>query len=222
MCGRFTLFLEADDLREELEINAIPVDWRPRYNVAPTQAVLAVTDAAARDAIWLRWGLVPSWAKDLAIGNRLINARAETLNEKPSFRTAFARRRCLILANGFYEWQKVPSGKGGSQPYFISLRDGKSFAFAGLWELWRSPEGQEVKSCTIITTRPNEKVAEIHDRMPVILKGERMWNWLSWSDPRQLMALLSPFPAGEMQAVRVSRMVNDPNLDVAELITVQG
>lgn len=221
MCGRFTLFLDADDLREALELNAIPVDWAPRYNVAPTQAVLAVTDATAREASWMRWGLVPSWAKDLSIGSRLINARAETLAEKPSFRAAFARRRCLIPANGFYEWQKPKSGRGLSQPYFLSLRDGKPFAFAGLWELWRSPEGEEVRSCTIITTTPNAQVAEIHDRMPVILTGERMWNWLTWSNMAQLGELLAPYAAEAMQAVPVGRGVNDPNLDVPQLISPQ-
>jgi putative SOS response-associated peptidase YedK len=219
MCGRFALFLAADDLREELELNAVPVDFIPRYNVAPTQAVLAVADAAVRNASWMRWGLVPSWAKDLSIGSRMINARAETLAEKPSFRAAFARRRCLILANGFYEWQK--SGKGPSQPYFISLREGRPFAFAGLWELWRSPEGEEVKSCTIITTTPNARIAEIHDRMPVILTGEKMWNWLVWNNPAQLGGLLAPYPAEEIQAAPVGRMVNDPNLDGPELIRDQ-
>lgn len=219
MCGRFTLFLAADDLREELELNGVPADWSPRYNVAPTQPVLAVTDAIARNAEWLHWGLVPSWAKDLSIGSRMINARAETLAEKPSFRAAFARRRCLIPANGFYEWQKSASGKGPTQPYFISIKEGKAFAFAGLWEVWRSPEGEEVKSCTIITTTPNERVAKIHDRMPVILTGERMWNWLTWSDAGQLQSLLVPYPAEEMQAARVSSMVGNPNVDVPGLIS---
>jgi len=218
MCGRFTLFLEADDLSEELDLHAIPPEWTPRYNVAPTQPILTVTDPVARDAQWMRWGLVPSWAKDLSIGSRMINARAETLAEKPSFRSAFARRRCLIPASGFYEWQKAASGKGPSQPYFISLRDRKAFAFAGLWEIWHSPEGNEVKSCTIITTSPNERVAAIHDRMPVILSGDRMWNWLNWNDTRQLTGLMVPYPATEMQAVRVGNMVSNPNLDVPGLI----
>jgi len=219
MCGRFTLFLAADELREELELNSLPPDWMPRYNVAPTQPVLAVTDATARQAEWLRWGLVPSWAKDLSIGSRMINARAETLAEKPSFRAAFARRRCLILANGFFEWQKAVAGKGPSQPYFISLRDGKPFAFAGLWELWRSPEGEDVRSCTIITTSPNDSIAKIHDRMPVILTGERMWNWLTWNDATRLNSLLVPYPADEMQAVRVGSMVSNPNVDHPGLLT---
>ncbi len=222
MCGRFTLFLAADDLREEMELSAVPADWTPRYNVAPTQPVLAVTDPAVRDAQWMRWGLVPSWAKDLSIGSRLINARAETLSEKPSFRSAFSRRRCLIPSNGFYEWQKSASGKGPSQPFFISLRSGKPFAFAGLWEVWHSPEGQEVKSCTIITTTPNARVAEIHDRMPVILTGERMWNWLAWSDAGQLNSLLAPYPAEEMQTLRVGRMVSNANLDLPDLILPQA
>ncbi len=219
MCGRFTLFLAADDLREELELNSLPPDWTPRYNVAPTQPVLAVTDATTRNAEWMRWGLVPSWAKDLSIGSRMINARAETLAEKPSFRAAFARRRCLIPANGFYEWQKLASGKGPSQPYFITLKDGKPFCFAGLWELWRSPEGEDVRSCTIITTSPNERVAKIHDRMPVILTGEQMWNWLTWNDAARLNSLLVPYPADEMQAVRVGSMVSNPNVDVPGLIS---
>lgn len=218
MCGRFTITLEAQDLQENLGIADMPADWMPRFNVAPTQPVAAVLDLQSRRAEWLRWGLIPSWAKDPAIGDRLINARSETLTEKPSFRQAFARRRCLILADGFYEWLRSPGQKGPSQPYYFHRIDKKPFAFAGLWETWKPPEGELVRSCTIITCAANEVVAPVHERMPVMLSGETFWKWLEPASLDNLKELLKPYPAEWMTAVPISKMVNNVKLDSPELI----
>jgi putative SOS response-associated peptidase YedK len=218
MCGRFTITLEAPDLQENLGVSELPADWMPRYNVAPTQPVAAVLDLQTRRAEWLRWGLIPSWAKDPSIGDRLINARSETLTEKPSFRQAFARRRCLILADGFYEWQRAPGQKGPSQPYHFHRLDKKPFAFAGLYETWKPPEGELVRSCTIITCAANEVVAPVHERMPVMLSGESLWQWLAPASTDKLQELLKPYPAEWMTAVPISRLVNNVKLDSPELV----
>ncbi|MCX8025018.1 MAG: SOS response-associated peptidase, partial [Thermanaerothrix sp.] len=156
MCGRFTLTVDAEQLVFFFGLNGIPTDWRPRYNIAPTQPILGLRDAETRQAEWFRWGLIPSWAKDPAIGNRLINARAETLDEKPAFRSAFASRRCLILADGFYEWQAGEGRRPFSRPYLFRLKDGLPFALAGLWDVWRNEKGEAVFSCTIITCPAND------------------------------------------------------------------
>jgi len=170
MCGRYTLTTPADHLRKVFGLAGVSGDLRPCFNIAPGREVAVVPNGADRRLHFFRWGLIPSWAKDAAIGNRLINARAETLAEKPSFRNALRRRRCLIAADGFYEWQ----GEGRSKiPFYIRLRSREPFAFAGLWETWRPPEGDAVSSCTIITTQPNEMLAAIHRRMPVILPPEQ-------------------------------------------------
>ncbi len=222
MCGRFTLTLDPDELREALKLGDFPPQWVPRYNVAPSQPVAAVTNAETRAVDFLHWGLVPSWAKDISIGNRLINARAETLEEKPSYRTAFQRRRCLILADGFYEWAKAPKEKGGSTPFYFQLQTGQPFAFAGLWEIWSSPENDVLRSCTIITTEANELVAPVHERMPVMLTGEDAWLWLSNASSAQLKSLLKPYPAQAMRARPVGKGVNAPNVDNASLIQPIG
>jgi putative SOS response-associated peptidase YedK len=165
MCGRYTLRISVDSLVEAFEIEEYPPSLNPSYNIAPTQEVAAVVEEDEKRKLeMLRWGLIPSWAKDPAIGNKMINARAETVSEKPSFRKAFKVRRCLILADGFYEWQKTDNGK---QPYHIKMQDDSPFAFAGLWETWKN--GEEIRSCTIITTDANDLMGEIHHRMPVIL-----------------------------------------------------
>lgn len=216
MCGRFTIMLDADEVKEQLSLGSMPLDWRPRFNIAPTQLVAVVANGQARDVEWMRWGLVPSWAKDLEIGNRLINARSETVTEKPAFRQAFARRRCILLADGFYEWQRSEGRKGPSAPYFFHRKDRRVFGFAGLWESWRSPEGQEVRSCTILTTSANGIVAPVHDRMPVMLSGEDLWAWIQPAQPQQHLALLKPYPDEWMERYPVSRMVNSPALDLAE------
>ncbi len=218
MCGRYTITINADTAHEDLGVVQMPELYEPRYNVAPTQPVAVVADALERKAEWMRWGLIPFWAKDASIGSRLINARSETLTEKPAFRNAFNKRRCLILADGFYEWQKGAGPKGRSQPYYFKRADGKPFAFAGLWEFWRSPEGAEVRSCTIITTNANEVVRPVHERMPVMLSGANLWNWVSPAETDELLGLLKPYPAEALVGFPVSTLVNKPELDSAELL----
>ena len=217
MCGRFTLF-EADKiLSREFGVSGIP-PLSPRYNIAPSQPVATVRTASAgtgRELALLRWGLIPSWSKDPAIGNRLINARAETVREKPSFRNAFRRHRCLIPANGFYEWQRLERGK---QPYFVRMRDERLFAFAGLWDRWESPDKGVIESCTILTTVANAVLSTIHDRMPVILPRAEYARWLdpALQNTDSLAPLLAPFPAEDMLAFPVSPRVNIPTVDDQE------
>lgn len=209
MCGRFALFAAGDELAKRFQLSEAPL-FEPRYNIAPTQPVAAVrTTAAGRELKLLRWGLIPSWATDPTIGNRLINARCETVAEKPSFRSAFKQRRCLIPASAFYEWQKT--GAGRKQPYCIQPRGGGLFALAGLWERWHNPHGEEVESCTILTTEANELMQPLHDRMPVILDAPSDGAWL---DPRSsaesLRSLFVPFASDRMEAIPVSPWVSDP------------
>jgi len=217
MCGRFTLTADISTLQESFPFVEMPQGMQPHFNIAPTQPVAVVPNDGRNKLDFFVWGLIPSWAKDPNIGSRLINARAETLHEKPSFRTAFRRRRCLVLADGFYEWRQAERGK---TPMYIRLASGKPFAFAGLWESWNSPDGSNVLSCTIITTQPNELMATIHNRMPVILPEEAYPIWLesSEADPQQLTGLLKPYPAEQMQAYPVSPLVNSPKNDLPELI----
>jgi putative SOS response-associated peptidase YedK len=221
MCGRFTLILEPEAIQNELNVGVFPSDYKPRFNIAPSQPVAVVTNPQTRAIQWFRWGLIPSWAKDTAIGNRMINARAETLAEKPAFKTALSRRRCIILADGFYEWNQTEGmAKKGKTPYWFHLTSGKPFAFAGLWDTWHSPGGEEtILSCTLITTSANEHVARFHDRMPVILDQGHVWNWL---DPQasqtDVSALLKPYPADQMTSHPVSNLVNSPGNDNPQCI----
>jgi len=211
MCGRFTITLEPAAWQEEFDLRGIAVDWKKNYNTTPTQMVPVVIDEQARAVEMMRWGLIPFWAKDESIGSRLINARAETLQEKPSFRDAFRQRRCLILADGFYEWQKGAGVKAPKVPYFFQLCDHKPFFFAGLWESWRSEkDAPEIHSCTIITTSPNTLVGEIHNRMPVILDKYNCWTWLTEENLNTLQDLLAPYPAASMLAYPVSTAINNP------------
>lgn len=208
MCGRFTLVLEPGDLEEEFDLGGVADEYTPRYNIAPTQPVGVVRDAEERKLELFRWGLVPSWAKDLSIGNKMINARAETLAEKPSFRNALAHRRNLIFSTGFYEWRKTGSAK---EPLYIHLTDQRAFAFAGLWEVWNSPEGQPIFTTTIITCAANPLISEFHDRMPVILDKQQMWNWLNPNiSTAQAQQLLLPFDDARMEYYPVSPRVNSP------------
>jgi putative SOS response-associated peptidase YedK len=218
MCGRFTLTVDPDELQQQFGLAAPPPpDLAPRYNIAPTQAVAVIPNAEERKLELFQWGLIPSWAKDPKIGHKLINARAETLAEKPSFRSALKRRRCLVVADGFYEWKKIGAAK---QPIYLTLADGRPFAFAGLWEVWRAPDEKLIKTCTIITTEPNELVAEIHNRMPAILAPEAYDEWLTPGDldAAQALPLLGPYPAERMRAVPVSTQVNSPGVDHAQLV----
>ncbi len=211
MCGRFTQTRPWAELVLLYRITEIPVpaSLRPRYNIAPTQDVPVVRpigDGGDRELLLMRWGLVPFWAKSIDIGARLINARAETVRDKPAFRTAFKQRRCLVVADGFYEWQKQT--KGPKQPYLVSLADDRPFAFAGLWEEWAPPGGQKLETCTIVTTTANATVAPIHDRMPVILDAGDFDAWLDRGrPPAAALSLMRPY-RGAMRTVAVSRRVN--------------
>ena len=218
MCGRYSLKADIAQLAMRFEFAADEAIHEPAYNIAPTQQVLTVTNDGERRASYMRWGLIPFWAKDVKIGYRMINARGETVAEKPSFRTALRKRRCLILADGFYEWQKL----GGKQkrPMRIVLRSGEPFAFAGLWETWKDPEGEMVKSCTIITTAANDYLQPIHDRMPVILPRESESFWLDKDveDPLALTSVIAPYPDSEMEAFEVSTLVNNTRNKGPEVI----
>lgn len=219
MCGRFTLTVDPSTVQLQFALESLPAGLTPRYNIAPTQPVLALTNEGTHDAALLRWGLIPSWARDPAIGNRMINARAETLAEKQSFKHAFRRRRCVIFADGFYEWQKHPDGR--KTPLFIHLEDGAPFAFAGLWETWRPADGEDwLRTCTIITTAPNDFMAPIHNRMPVILGQDALDDWLAPGevDPEALQPLLKPFDRGTLAAYEVSRAVNSPANESPDLV----
>ena len=221
MCGRFGLTTDGERLQLQFgfEWSHTGITWRPRYNIAPTQDVLAVVQKGEdRFGGLLRWGLVPYWAKGLSVGSKNINARAETVGEKPSFREALLKRRCLVIANGFYEWRKEP--EGGKTPLWIHLASGEPFAFAGLWETWKSPAGERVGSCTILTTDSNELIAPIHNRMPVILNrvGEERWLDPGNRDLVPLFEVLVPHPADGMAAYPVSPLVNSVANDVPECI----
>jgi putative SOS response-associated peptidase YedK len=218
MCGRFSLWLELTDLVKAFPNFVFPEELAPRYNIAPTQPVAVVTNNVDRNVEFFRWGLIPSWAKDPSIGNRMINARSETVTEKPSFRAAFRRRRCLILADGFYEWKKVP-GQKRKTPMYIHLASGKPFAFAGLWEFWQ-PDTTPVLSCTILTTAPNALMTPIHNRMPVILPEAKYEFWLSAAENEKhaLLDCLKPYPADEMTAYPVTSFVNNPRNDTPECV----
>lgn len=216
MCGRFTLRAPASVVAEAFGLLEVP-SLAPRYNIAPTQPAPVVrtpdqTDPASREFVWLRWGLIPSWASDPSIGNRMINARCESVAEKPAYRAPFRRRRCLIVADGFYEWQQVGRRK---MPYFFHLRDDRPFAFAGLWESWEGPDHSVIQSCTLLTTTPNPTVAPIHDRMPAILPPEHYDLWLdpAVQRPDELQPLLVPWAGDDLAAYAVGTGVNRPDRD---------
>lgn len=212
VCGRFTLATPAETLAAHFELASAPA-LQPRYNIAPTQPVLTVRAVdGQRTAEERRWGLVPHWAKDPKIGGRLINARAETVASKPAFRVAFRKRRCLVPADGFYEWKPI---SGRRQPFHLRRKDGAPFAMAGLFEQWSSEDGEIVDSCTVITTEANDVVRSIHDRMPVILDGESASSWLDpeLADPEALQQLLRPCPGEDLTAYPVDTRVNRPKND---------
>ncbi len=211
------------DIAQLFELAAEP-RLVPRYNIAPTQPVGIVrvqTNTTQREWAIVQWGLVPSWSKDPSIGSRMINARAETVADKPSFRAAFRRRRCLVPADGFYEWQRSGSSK---QPYYIAMQDGAPFAFAGLWEYWEGADGSALESCTLLTTEPNELMVSIHSRMPVIIARQDYDDWMSSGsedetrDLSLLRHLLRPYPAREMKAYPVTKYVNSPRNEGVDCI----
>jgi putative SOS response-associated peptidase YedK len=217
VCGRFSQFKEFREIRLRFDPDALGADWdgslflHPRYNIAPSQMVPVIARDGSKRLGLKSWGLVPSWAKNRTIGQKMINARAETLGEKPSFKRLLFTRRCIVPATGFYEWAKDGKRK---VPIYFRMKDGGLFGFAGLWDLWKSPDGPggQIESFTIITTAPNELIARVHDRMPAILKRDDETRWL---DPRledgaALGSMLQPYPAGEMEGYEVSRAVNSP------------
>ena len=219
MCGRFTRKESFQHLAEELGLRALP-SLSPRYNIAPSQLVACVRtnlESRQRECMELKWGLVPSWAKDPSIGHRLINARGETVAEKPAFRKAFKQQRCLVLADGYYEWKQEGQSK---QPYYIRFKDHRLFALAGLWERWEKMEGALLETCTLITTSPNAVMKPIHHRMPVILASKDFADWLnpSLQAVERVNGLLRPFPSEEMEAYPVSQLVNNPRNDRPECV----
>lgn len=210
MCGRFVLYRNLEEIKEAFVIEQ--VRWEPEasYNIAPTQDVAVVVKREGENSLEkMRWGLIPSWAKDPKIGSRMINARAETLSEKPSFRRPFKSQRCLVIADGFFEWAETEHGK---VPMFVRLKSQRPLGLAGLYDVWESPQGETINSCTIVTTRPNDFMQSIHNRMPLILAKPQEAEWL---DPAthhidEWLSTLAPYPSHEMEAYEVSRWVNSP------------
>ncbi|AWX56689.1 SOS response-associated peptidase [Brevibacillus brevis] len=213
MCGRFTLVTNLEKWKERFQIEVIPFDAKPRYNIAPGQFIPAIiADRGERRMGQLRWGLVPSWAADEKSSYKMINARCETLNEKPAFKQLFARKRCILPADSFYEWMNAITGK---QPMRIMMKTGEPFAFAGLYDTWMNQEGEKVHTCTIVTTKANELIENIHERMPVILKKEDEDLWLDREkyDRLQLQSLFTPYDSSEMMVYPVSTKVGSPKND---------
>ena len=217
MCGRFTQTQSVPKITQEFGVAQVSCDLGPSYNVAPTQKVAVIITDGVKQLVPVRWGLVPSWAKEVSIGSKMINARAETITEKASYRNAFKKRRCLVVADGFYEWQDLG---GIKRPVYIRLRSGRPFGFAGLYEVWNSPEGEAIITCTIITTEANEIMKPIHERMPVIIpkRDEDVWLDPATEDQGLLLKLLKPYPAEEMEAYPVSKRVNSPKNNTAACI----
>jgi putative SOS response-associated peptidase YedK len=227
MCGRFALTqTDEQKLTETFSLGGALPDLAPRYNIAPTQTVATVVrdaDSGENRLALMRWGLIPSWSKDPSAASKMINARGETVHEKPSFRTALRRRRCLIIADGFYEWQA--NADGPKQPMFISLKDRQLFGMAGLYEFWSEPEsGEKWITCAIVTTEANELMAQFHHRMPVILPRADYAAWLNldYADPAQVMPMIAAYPADQMIYYPVSRRVNHVANDDPGLIERAG
>ena len=217
MCGRFTLISSVSDLQFRFGFAMESSELQPRFNIAPTQQVLAVTNDGTRQGEMMRWGLVPSWAKDIKIGNRMINAVSETATTKPAFRSAFRHRRCLVLADGFFEWRKEGKKR---VPLYFTQKSGEPMAFAGLWENWKSPDGEWVRSCTILTTAANSFMEPVHNRMPVILSSETEPLWLDpmTDTPSHLEPLLGPAPTELLDVREVSPVVNSARSESPDCI----
>ncbi len=218
MCGRFSLTANEAELNLRFELEGGDAPYVPRYNGAPTQLLAIITGESPHRLSYHRWGLIPPWAKNISIGNKMINARAETITEKASFRTPLFSKRCLVPADGFYEWQQDT----GKQPYRIFVKSNALFAMAGLWERWKSPTGEVVESFSIITTEANEFMKPIHNRMPVILKREYEKTWLRSKDPAEILSLLRPYVAEDMDAFPVSKLVNSPRNEGKEVWVKAG
>jgi len=218
MCGRFDLHIPKEVLEKTLGVTFLH-DIHPHYNIAPSQqvAVIRTSLAGIRSMEYMRWGLIPSWAKDPSIGSRMINARSETVDVKPAFRTALKHRRCIVPANGFYEWEEVD---GKKKPLYVKMKDDTPMLFAGLWDHWKTPEGNIIESCTILTTSSNDLIRPLHDRMPLILDvtGSDLWLDVKVTDPERLKPLFIPYPAEKMEMYPVSDIVNSPRNDTPECI----
>jgi putative SOS response-associated peptidase YedK len=223
MCGRYTQTIDVETLQRRFGFNSGGVTLEPRYNLAPGQEAPVVIGEGTRILKLMRWGLVPYWAKEASIGYKMINARAETLMQKPSFKKSFRERRCLVLADGFYEWRKL-KGKRTGVPMRFTLKSREPFAFAGLWDAWKKPDGDILLSFTIITTEANELLRPIHDRMPVILRPRDEDKWLDpdLKNVDHLIPLLLPYPSDMMEGYEVSTLVNSPKNDVPECIMPKG
>jgi putative SOS response-associated peptidase YedK len=213
MCGRYSFAIEDELIRERFGVSVRSAIYKARYNCAPSQDLAVISTEEPEILNFYRWGLIPFWAKDPSIGNKLINARAETIVNKPSYKQAFRNRRCLVLSDGFFEWEKTRE----KIPYRISLQDNAPFSMAGIWEKWKNQEGVIIHSFSIITTNANSLIEEIHDRMPVILKREDEKKWLSAIGETELLELLLPYPSERMKKYPVSKKVNSPLNDVPEI-----
>jgi putative SOS response-associated peptidase YedK len=218
MCGRFTLIAPGELIADEFGLAAVPT-VAPRYNIAPTQPVAAIRidNAEERELTYFHWGLIPFWATDIKMASRMINARSETVAEKPAYRAAFKRRRCLVPASGFYEWKKV---NGGKQPVYIHPVNKEVMAIAGIWEQWHSDDGSEIESVSLLTTSPNERIKDIHNRMPVIIEQPDYSTWLDPSLEKGdvLFHLMRPIGSDFLDSYPVSTLVNNPRNDVAEVL----
>ena len=215
MCGRFSFSPLSKVIEDRFDVKVDP-SHKPRYNCAPSQNLAVISNDDAGVLSYYRWGLIPFWAKDAKIGYRMINAKSETITEKPSFRNPFRRRRCLVLSDGFFEWKKLSAKE--KVPYRIFLEDELLFAMAGIWDTWKDGNGDVIRSFSIITTGPNALMENIHDRMPVILDRSDERAWLEERPEKELLALLKPFPASRMTAHPVSRLVNSPVNDRPEVL----
>ena len=218
MCGRYSFILEDEMIKERFGVTVRSAIYKARYNCAPTQKLSVISNENPDELSLYRWGLIPFWAKDSSIGNKLINAKSETILEKPSFKNSFKNRRCLVLSDGFYEWKKGPV----KTPYRIVQKDGSAFAMAGIWDKWITPEGDEIRSFAILTTAPNTLMQKIHDRMPVILDRESEQQWIRNSSEENLLNLLKPCEPGVLLAYPVSAMVNSPRNDSPEILEPVG
>ncbi len=219
MCGRYTQSTELEQLKLRFEVDDIEAPVHPRFNIAPTQEAAVIVWENGRVLKLMRWGLIPRWAKDEKIGDKMINARAETIAEKRSFKNLLATRRCLVVADGFFEWRASDTGKSKT-PIRIVMKNRQPFAFAGLWDKWKRPDGKDILTFTIITTESNDMIREFHRRMPVILSrdDEDVWLQNPGDDPEALLALLKPYPAGQMELYEVPKTVNSPRNDTPECI----
>jgi putative SOS response-associated peptidase YedK len=218
MCGRYSFILEDELIRERFGITVRSAIYKARYNCAPTQKLAVISNENPGELSLYRWGLIPFWAKDPAIGNKLINAKSETILEKPSFKNSFKSKRCLVLSDGFYEWKK----DAGKIPYRITRRDGSAFSMAGIWDKWINQDSEEIHSFAILTTVPNSLMEKIHDRMPVILDRETEKKWIENISQEELVSLLKPCDASSLLAFPVSTLVNSPRNDSPEILKPVG